>query len=115
MPPVSSSGSGTPTPAAAAGDWRDSYLESLHESEQNDPVNRDLVAAFGGRDEEGSGCRTYAAKTPAELSALLEDPDFKAPRPGLRFVEVYMPRDDAPAALKLTAAASARNNAKMEP
>ena len=86
------------------------------EAEYNDVATwqyRDLVAAFGG--EDGDGCRTYAVKTPAELSALLEDSDFNAARPGLRFVEVYMPRDDAPAALKLTAAASARNNAKMEP
>ena len=85
------------------------------DAEYNDVATwkyKDLVAAFGG--VKGSGSHTYAVKTPAELSQLLDDPDFNAARPGLRFVEVYMPRDDAPAALKLTAAASARNNAKTE-
>ncbi|RYP30067.1 hypothetical protein DL767_006418 [Monosporascus sp. MG133] len=85
------------------------------DAEYNDVAEwryRDLVPAFGGT--EAGGARTYAVRTKDELSRLLDDGDFNE-RPGLRFVEVYMPRDDAPAALKLTAEASARNNAKMEP
>ena len=31
----------------------------------------------------------------------------------LQFVELYMPKEDAPKALKLTAQASAENNAKQ--
>ncbi|RYO76923.1 hypothetical protein DL766_010204 [Monosporascus sp. MC13-8B] len=85
------------------------------EAEYNDVAEwryRDLVPAFGGT--EAGGARTYAVKTRDELSRLLDDKDFNERR-GLRFVEVYMPRDDAPASLKLTAEASARNNAKIEP
>lgn len=44
-PPTSGNNSTTLTTTTGATDWRDSYLESLHESERNDPVNRDLVAA----------------------------------------------------------------------
>ena len=44
-PPTSDNNSTTLTTTTTATDWRDSYLESLHESERNDPVNRDLVAA----------------------------------------------------------------------
>ncbi len=89
------------------------------DAEYNDVATwryKDLVPAFGG--VEGAGSLTYAVRTRAELLRLLEDADFNndgEAAPGLRFVEVYMPRDDAPAALKLTAAASARNNARMEP
>ncbi|RYP27160.1 hypothetical protein DL768_011312 [Monosporascus sp. mg162] len=90
------------------------YIHGM-DAEYNDVAEwryRDLVPAFGGT--EAGGARTYAVRTKDELSRLLDDRDFND-RPGLRFVEVYMPRDDAPAALKLTAEASARNNAKMEP
>ena len=47
MPPPTSGNNSTTltTTTTTATDWRDSYLESLHESERNDPVNRDLVAA----------------------------------------------------------------------
>ena len=72
------------------------YIHGM-EAEYNDVATwryRDVVTAFGGA--EGSGCRTYAVQTPAELSALLDDPDFNIPRPGLRFVEVYMPLPRAP-------------------
>jgi len=55
--------------------------------------------------------QSYEVHTPAELNKLLDDPEFNKPD-RLRLIEVYMPRDDAPAALinqgKLTAEANAR-------
>ncbi|KAJ9504128.1 hypothetical protein H2202_000184 [Exophiala xenobiotica] len=67
---------------------------------------KDLPAAFGAR--EGT-YKTYQVKTKEEVSALFEDKNFSS-APYLRLVELHMPREDCPAALKLTAAASARNN-----
>lgn len=56
--------------------------------------------------------RTYQIRTVPELEKLLtQDEDFAAGG-GLRFVELYMPREDAPASLKLTAEASAKRNAE---
>ncbi|KAI0474990.1 pyruvate decarboxylase [Xylariaceae sp. FL0804] len=69
---------------------------------------KDLVTVFGGSDE-ATGTRKHAVRTAAELEALLTDPDF-SDRPGLRFVELYMPREDAPRSLQMTAEASAKTN-----
>ncbi|KAI1484601.1 pyruvate decarboxylase [Biscogniauxia mediterranea] len=83
------------------------------DAEYNDIVEwkyKDLVDVFGGTEET---TKKYVVKTKAELDALLADPDFNN-RQGLRFVELYMPRDDAPRSLQMTAQASARNNAKLE-
>lgn len=70
---------------------------------------RDLVAAFGA---EPDSYKTYQIKTRDEVHSLLTDDDF-AHSKKLRLVELYMPKDDAPKALKLTAEASAKNNAKQ--
>ncbi|KAF2429566.1 pyruvate decarboxylase [Tothia fuscella] len=73
---------------------------------------KDLPKAFGARDEQ---IRTYAVKTKEEVEKLFGDKDFKDQESKcLRFVELYMDKEDAPAALKLTAEASAKNNAKLE-
>ncbi|KAI5919729.1 pyruvate decarboxylase [Camillea tinctor] len=83
------------------------------DAEYNDIVEwkyKDLPTVFGGTDET---VKKYVVKTKAELEALLADADFNN-RKGLRFVELYMPREDAPTSLQLTAQASARNNAKLE-
>ncbi|KAI0597135.1 pyruvate decarboxylase [Biscogniauxia sp. FL1348] len=83
------------------------------DAEYNDIVEwkyKDLVDVFGGTEET---VRKYVVKTKAELEALLADADFND-RKGLRFVELYMPRDDAPRSLQMTAQASARNNARLE-
>ncbi|KAK5160903.1 hypothetical protein LTR04_004348 [Oleoguttula sp. CCFEE 6159] len=78
---------------------------------------KDLVAVFGG--QEGKTARTYQVKTKKEVEALFKDDEF-ASAPFLQasnifqalFVELYMPKEDAPRALKLTAEASAKANAR---
>ena len=69
---------------------------------------KDLVAAFGAK--KGT-YKTYQVKTKDELDGLFGDKTFSSAQV-LQFVEMYMPKEDAPAALKVTAEASAKNNAK---
>ncbi|KAI1371002.1 pyruvate decarboxylase [Hypoxylon crocopeplum] len=71
---------------------------------------KDLPAVFGASD---GATKSYAVHTRGELDALLADDDFNN-RAGLRFVELYMPREDAPKSLMLTAEASAKRNAMTE-
>ncbi|KAI1135464.1 pyruvate decarboxylase [Hypoxylon sp. FL0543] len=71
---------------------------------------KDLPAVFGA-DEDAA--KSYVVKTRGELEALLVDKDFNDKK-GLRFVELYMPREDAPSSLKVTAEASAKRNAMTE-
>lgn len=68
---------------------------------------KDLVSVFGGE----KTCKTFQIKTKNELNELLTNKEFNAAE-CLQFVELYMPREDAPRALIMTAEASARNNAK---
>lgn len=70
---------------------------------------KDLVPAFGAN--EGT-YQTYQIRTKDDVHKLLSDEDF-ASAEKLRFVELYMPKEDAPIALKSTAEASAKNNAKQ--
>jgi pyruvate decarboxylase len=72
--------------------------------------NKDLVKAFGAKDGTS---RTYQIKTKAEVNTLFEEKEFNS-ADVLQFVELYIPREDAPRALKLTAEASAKTNAKQE-
>jgi pyruvate decarboxylase len=69
---------------------------------------KDLVQVFGGKSEN---TQTYQIKTKDEVNKLLTDETFNAAGK-LQFVELYIPKEDAPRALKLTAEASAKNNAK---
>jgi pyruvate decarboxylase len=71
---------------------------------------KDVVNVFGG---ETRGAKTYVVKTKEEILKLFGDEEF-ANGDYLRFVEVHMPKEDAPRALKLTAEASARTNSKLE-
>jgi len=71
---------------------------------------KDLVNVFGG---EAKKAKTFQVKTKDEIRNLFEDEKFNAAET-LQFVEVYMPKEDAPRALKLTAEASAKVNAKKE-
>ena len=64
-----------------------------------------IPKVFGGND----GYKGYRIKTRDELNDLFADEDFNTSNQ-LRLVELYMPRDDAPAALKLTAEAAAARN-----
>ncbi|KAL9045493.1 MAG: hypothetical protein Q9214_001467 [Letrouitia sp. 1 TL-2023] len=70
---------------------------------------KDLVPAFGGSDENS---KTYQVQTKQEAEDLFTNPDFAAAKV-LQLVELYMPKEDAPKALKMTAEASARTNAKQ--
>jgi pyruvate decarboxylase len=72
---------------------------------------RDLGTVFGGSPKT---VESYAVHTPAELDALLADENFATKRRGLRLVELYMGREDAPRSLQTTAEASARTNAREE-
>lgn len=79
------------------------------DAEYNDIVKwdyKELVRVFGGAEPHA---KQYAVHTRDELDALLRDPDFND-RKGMRFVEVYMPRDDAPKSLQMTAEAAAARN-----
>lgn len=70
---------------------------------------KDLIPAFGASDENS---KTYQVQTKQEAEDLFTNPDFAAAKV-LQLVELYMPKEDAPKALKMTAEASARTNAKQ--
>lgn len=71
--------------------------------------NQGLVDVFGGSGK----ARKVAVRTKDELNKLLVDPTFKAAEK-MQFVEVHMPKKDAPRALVMTAEASAQTNAKRQ-
>lgn len=70
---------------------------------------KDLVKIFGAK--EGS-YKTFQIKTKDQVHELFNDKEFNAAE-CLQFVELYIPKEDAPRALVLTAEASAKNNAKQ--
>lgn len=83
------------------------------EEEYNDVAEwryKDLPHAFGAT--EGKDVATFVCKTKAELEALLMDEGFQS-SDKLQFVELHMPRMDAPAPLKLLTAAAAKVNSKQ--
>ncbi|KAL9627262.1 MAG: hypothetical protein Q9204_006694, partial [Flavoplaca sp. TL-2023a] len=61
----------------------------------------DLIASFGGTSENS---KVYQVKTKQEAEDLFNDKEF-AKADKLQFVEMFMPKEDAPKALKLTAEA----------
>ncbi len=69
---------------------------------------KELVTAFGAKEGE---YQTFQIRTKAEVGKLFEDKAFNDASV-LQFVELYIPKEDAPRALKLTAEGSARLNAK---
>lgn len=71
--------------------------------------NKGLVDVFGGK----GVAQKYTVKTKDELSSLFADRDFSAARE-MQFVELHMPKKDAPRALVMTAQASAKTNARAE-
>ncbi|KAG6292825.1 hypothetical protein E4U09_003255 [Claviceps aff. purpurea] len=71
--------------------------------------NKGLVDVFGGTEL----AKKYSVKTKDELESLFADPIFNAARE-MQFVELHMPKKDAPRALVMTAEASAKTNAKVE-
>lgn len=70
---------------------------------------KDLPRVFGA---DSHKAKSYQIKTKAQVNQLLEDKSFNAAGV-LQLVELYMPKEDAPRALKLTAEASAKTNAKQ--
>lgn len=72
----------------------------------------DMVKAMAGGAVENGLVRAYTVRSPAELDSLLERDLELQDGPGLRVVEVFMPKRDAPLSLRLTAEASAKNNAR---
>ncbi|KAH6614765.1 thiamine diphosphate-binding protein [Chaetomium sp. MPI-SDFR-AT-0129] len=88
------------------------YIHGM-EAEYNDVVRWnyvDVPTVFGGTDKQ---VRKFVIKTKDELEKLLTDKEFNEAG-GLQFVELWMPKDDAPRALKITAEIAAKNNAKEE-
>lgn len=77
---------------------------------------KDLVDVFTpishSPQDAGAAPRTYQARTIPELEKLLTEDDNFANGRGVRFVELHMPREDAPASLVMTAQASAKRNAE---
>ena len=71
--------------------------------------NKGLIDVFGGT----GMAKTHSIKTKDELNSLFADPSFNASSE-MQFVELHMPREDAPKALVTTAQASAKTNAKAE-
>ncbi|KAK0648730.1 pyruvate decarboxylase-like protein [Cercophora newfieldiana] len=57
--------------------------------------------------------KKFIIKTKEELEKLLKDKQFNAAK-GLQFVELWMEKEDAPRALKLTAEMSAKHNVRLE-
>ncbi len=79
------------------------------DAEYNDIQNwkyTELPTVFGATEKTS---RKFQVKTKAELEALLTDPEFVESKV-LQFVEVFMPKQDAPLALQLSAAAAAKMN-----
>jgi pyruvate decarboxylase len=73
---------------------------------------KELPAVFGA--EPGS-VLTYRVETKKEIEDLFKNEEFSSGETQkMRFVELVMPWDDAPAALKDVAAAAAAKNAKVE-
>ncbi|BDD57009.1 Pyruvate decarboxylase 1 [Monascus purpureus] len=62
---------------------------------------------FGGTDY-----KTYKVKTRDELTKLFANKEFSS-APCLQLVELHMPREDAPAPLRMTAEAAARTNSRV--
>jgi pyruvate decarboxylase len=70
--------------------------------------NKDLPAVFGAK--EGT-TKTFQIKTKDQVNKLFQDKEFNA-ADVLQFVELYIPKKDAPRALMLTTEAAAKTNAK---
>ncbi|KAF2144593.1 uncharacterized protein K452DRAFT_284919 [Aplosporella prunicola CBS 121167] len=68
---------------------------------------KDIPATFGAKPET---TRTYQVRTKDDVEKLFADEEFASSNT-LRFVELYMPKDDAPMALKYTCDAAEKRNA----
>ncbi|KAK4159649.1 pyruvate decarboxylase [Cladorrhinum sp. PSN259] len=83
------------------------------DAEYNDIVRwkyTEVPEVFGGTEQT---VRKFVVKTRNELEKLLKDKEFND-SDKLQFVELWMPKEDAPRVLKLTAEESAKTNARLE-
>lgn len=69
---------------------------------------KDLLAVFGA---DPKASKTFQVKTKKELDDLFSDEEFSAAK-YIQLVELYIPKEDVPRALKKTAEVSARTNSK---
>ncbi|KAF1973433.1 pyruvate decarboxylase-like protein [Bimuria novae-zelandiae CBS 107.79] len=84
--------------------WEDSY------NDVQEWKYKDLPATFGASKDQ---YLTYRVETKKQVEELFLDKEFSSgDTQKLRFVELVMPWDDAPAALKSTAEAAAKRNAE---
>ena len=67
----------------------------------------DVPLAFGGSEKT---VKTYIVNTETELEALLADNTFQAGK-GVQFVDMRMPKEDAPLTLRMLCTSAARSNA----
>lgn len=83
------------------------------DAEYNDVLRwnyTEVPTVFGGSDKQ---VRKFVVKTKDQLEKLLTDKEFNEAN-GLQFVELWMPKKDAPRGLKITTEMAARNNARVE-
>ena len=86
--------------------WEDSY------NDVQEWKYKELPAVFGAKPDS---VLTYRVETKKQIDDLFKDEEFSSGETQkLRFVELVMPWDDAPAALKGVAAAAAAKNAQLE-
>ncbi|KAK3689988.1 thiamine diphosphate-binding protein [Podospora appendiculata] len=73
-----------------------------------------LPAAFGAATTgKQTWAKTFKIKTKDELEKLLKNKEF-AQAKGMQFVELFMPKEDAPRGLRITTEIAAKNNARTE-
>ncbi|KFA61351.1 hypothetical protein S40285_05856, partial [Stachybotrys chlorohalonatus IBT 40285] len=87
------------------------YIHGM-EAEYNDIAQwnfKGLVEVFGGTKTS----RKFMIKTRDQVNALFAEDNFNSAS-CLQFVELYMPKEDAPRALVMTAQASAKVNARQK-
>jgi pyruvate decarboxylase len=86
--------------------WEDSY------NDVQEWKYKELPAVFGAKPDS---VLTYRVETKKQIDDLFKDEEFSSGETQkMRFVELVMPWDDAPAALKGVAAAAAAKNAQLE-
>ena len=91
----------------ASGQLRSAFV-MIHYNDIQPWDYKALPAAFGAPPDR---VRTYRVTSKQQVEELFADAEF-ASADRLRFVELVMPWDDAPAALKMTAQATAKRNAE---
>lgn len=89
------------------------YVHGMNASYNDVPMLKYsmLPEAFGGK--MGENAHSCQIKTTEELEAFWQSDAIKSPKgSGLHFVEMVMPKDDAPITLKMVCSAAAKTNEK---